>query len=481
MSNFEKKVSQETIDNILQHLSINEIENLDRSIETSKEDQRKLAPSHLVQSTLADRQNPIKYLDKAFHNSAKLLTAMGMAEVFLSGSRALEYFIVNICDENSDWDFYCPSEVDNILFIMKTFENSGVVWESNKDKLCRLVNEIDFSRHDDPEIDFILDDVAEIERLLESTVADSIKDLKDINNNFYKSVNNDIIERMIFLLDADYSGELPCIAIRGTVVKNNKINKVQLIYGTETKSAFDLILRFHSSIVQCFLSFNGACHLYYDAAVERESYYWKSNEGRLTDEIFDKYLRRGVTFIDPVTKLVISDQEVLLNIKEHNQTQAMHHLLSNGKIEHRMLIDNKSKFISFTPWNNSTLAPVYDSFSDNPNRSDIEYTLNNFIDESEIELKCMSWYELSDRLILSDNIVSSLLLNKQISYHVKYRYIRSRAMRTKEQVYISNIRNNIKKYTGSNELLNDEEIIRAYFTYHGVTDILEDELPDINN
>ena len=126
----------------------------------------------------------------------ELLKVMLDTRSVLSGSRALDYFVPGSCSVDSDWDFYCPYLIEEVRQFTSKLKDLGVTWNKS------------------------------IPESLDSTSDES---------------------------DASYEGLPLFTMISGTIKKNGRENKVQVMWKC-CLSATQSIVDFHSSAAQCFVS-----------------------------------------------------------------------------------------------------------------------------------------------------------------------------------------------------------------------------------
>lgn len=75
------------------------------------------------------RINPITYMRQLTKHSENLLRVMTTLGVVLSGSRAANYFYPGLCTKDSDWDFYCDSDVNTVVRFSTYMNRIGVRWD----------------------------------------------------------------------------------------------------------------------------------------------------------------------------------------------------------------------------------------------------------------------------------------------------------------------------------------------------------------
>lgn len=112
----------DTVCNILEHTSLSGAPGVVRSFVPGVSETE-------VDCCVNGRLSPIVYLRKLTPHCSDLFVAMGAFGVVLSGSRAAEYFYPGACDNSSDWDFFCDSEVDSVIRFSNYMKKIGALWE----------------------------------------------------------------------------------------------------------------------------------------------------------------------------------------------------------------------------------------------------------------------------------------------------------------------------------------------------------------
>lgn len=216
------------------------------------------------------RLNPITYMAQLTKYSKDLLMVMGALGVVLSGSRAANYFYPGLCNNDSDWDFYCDGDLDSVVRFSTYMERIGVEWEW-------------LSGHDRDQ-------------------------------------------------EREYDH---CELLRGILCKDGKVHVVQLVWTTYgCKNAVSLILNFHSSVVQCFLTGFCAVSMYESLTSVGKSLAWCNPNSEGTSARH-KYANRGVKYISYDWYMGIVDDVGNINLDIVGPNS-------------RSLMDSDAKFISFS-------------------------------------------------------------------------------------------------------------------------------------
>jgi len=319
----------ETLENIMAQLGV--------------KDTRAVAQVSSRMSVVArDRLNPAAYLSSTFTNSLSLLAEMADNGCVLSGSRALNFFIPGTSDDNSDWDFYVNGYKQCVTNMITALEDSGVEWELLEDRIRN------FLRGSEIRMKIKVGDIENVKSWGASHLIEAGELEEDVRHIFQSilklqvssiSRNKDITirkgDKIRFELhsrdshagevgeaDSDNDGEEAdeevdmdendssiygsFSVITGKVRTKTGPSKVQLIvchsYGLPLH-CLQVISRFHSTPVQCFLSGFGAGHMFYDKTASMLGTVWKSPQeskkrGLQREEALEKYRRRGFKLID---------------------------------------------------------------------------------------------------------------------------------------------------------------------------------------
>lgn len=234
-----------------------------------------------IKSIIRYRQNPMLLLKRLVDEPEVLLLGMGFAGVLLSGSQATEYFYPGIVSKGSDWDFYCPSSYILVHKFETFMEGMGVKW---------------------------------IRRI------DANEDIGNRDGNPYYNLDTTI----------------------GKVKHNNVVHTVQLIRDSKRNgNAFNLIVQFHSSIVQCFISAYGAVCMYSNLTMRGRSIAWDSRVGSSEEKengqkARSKYISRGIKY---------TSYEWYMNVEQDIQN----HYISIDIVDtiQRKIGDDRSRVIPF--------------------------------------------------------------------------------------------------------------------------------------
>lgn len=196
-----------------------------------------------------NRKNIVKYFETLFNDPIDLINAMHSSDSILSGSRALDFFVPGMTDDDSDWDFYVYENTDKRDIMVKCLERQGVEWNS-------------------------------------------------IGWVSGYSKNNDVSTTTPRILWSSNVKELEYRTMNGQINRNDKKTNVQLIWMID-RSPFSCLLEYHSSIVQCFITSMYAVCMYGRETMNKEAYHWKGNYSTIDGEsdIIIKYKRRGIKYI----------------------------------------------------------------------------------------------------------------------------------------------------------------------------------------
>lgn len=222
------------------------------------------------------RINPITYMKQLTKHSENLLRVMTTLGVILSGSRAANYFYPGLCTKDSDWDFYCDSDVNTVVRFSTYMNRIGVQW----DMLPRGGNRRGYDK---------------------------------------------------------------CNVLRGTHSEDGVTQRVQFIWSMYgRKNAIPMIVSFHSSVVQCFITGYCAVSMYGPLLSKGQSLAWVQAKDHRTSAR-RKYAKRGIKYVsyDRYMKILDDAGDMRLHLVKPNQ---------------RTLRDDNSEIVHFSryfPYSNS--------------------------------------------------------------------------------------------------------------------------------
>jgi len=182
------------------------------------------------------RYNHVVYMSQLVSNPRGLLTHMGLYNVILSGSRAAGYFHPGSCVDDSDWDFFIGSSLRNVIEFSRHMKVQGVEWE---------------------------------------TIPDTLESTENTDRE-YESLS----------------------LLTGTLYNNGRCHKIHLIWATWGGiDVFKPLLKFHSSIVQCFIGSFAACSMYESLSSKGLSLAWSTSNLATSSRARQKYRTRGIKYI----------------------------------------------------------------------------------------------------------------------------------------------------------------------------------------
>lgn len=307
-----------------------------------------------IDSIIHHRQSPIVLLKRLVDDPELLLLAMGFTGVLLSGSQATEYFYPGIISESSDWDFYCPPNPLLASVFQNFLETIGVKWMHKADE------------------------------------------------NTHSISNADIV---------DYGLH----TTTGRIDNGTTIQTIQLIRDHITYcQPFEVIVKFHSSIVQCFISSFGAVCMHRNLTMKGRSIAWRSKgnackstamneKDKIDSEIArSKYISRGIKY---------TSYEWYTNVCQNTENHYISTAIINTRL--RKVGDNNSKVIPFTHYYSKDVNKLDILYS----RSENELSIFNNLHWLEDPYECtrsMRIYTLQ-----FSNIVSPITLTKLCCLHPK--------------------------------------------------------------
>jgi len=285
-----------------------------------------------------------RYFEQDFTEGKALWHAMAENCCVWSGSRALNYWVPNACNEDSDYDFYVPDNGHCIFGMVQALRAAGVTLVSPlkelQDKFA-TGGTVRYSRWMAAKLVAAFDDHwapqyagplmhAVIEGL--RAAANTLLDGTDPVELDFKLADVEVpLHITIYSWMSEEYEHLPGLQIIrgvGPTFKN-----VQLIFAPKM-SATSHILRFHSTAVQCFISPYGAVHLYWhDLTKTRQAWAWEKNTATLTggtrvdrhEAGIAKYKARGFAYVpcptvclrlrlirDPTVDFIISTPDQMI-------------------------------------------------------------------------------------------------------------------------------------------------------------------------
>ncbi|KUJ23708.1 uncharacterized protein LY89DRAFT_775969 [Mollisia scopiformis] len=196
------------------------------------------------------KYNPRTYFTTLIDDPDFLLKSMCHANVGLSGSRAAAFFYPHACTPESDWDFYCSGGDVAVAKFTHLLTSLGATWGINK-KSNKETNEAERKKYG------------------------------EYSDNF------------------------------STVEGQLNGHSIQVMWDHEIrKGAFQTILEFHSSIVQCFISASCAVSMYHNISSQNQLVAWYLDwvlhpvKRAKAPKCVAKYVSRGFEVVPYSRKLV---------------------------------------------------------------------------------------------------------------------------------------------------------------------------------
>jgi hypothetical protein len=309
------KLPYEIVAKIYGYLSIDEVTSVDITYREADYDTSHHGYDHLEhikginqQKTIffkrlfEDRISMNLYLGQHFSDSQGLLKCMLINDIYISGSRALDYFVPGSTDENSDWDFYTGTDNNQVFRFMEFMKSIGIIWLTMIDWFTEKLE-------DDECVSGIT--AKQIRNLHTMTLSDVGN--RTVFNAIYKlAAEGEVYERIheeftitvknskgkdkTFILRHDIYANFNIIY--GTFNDHGKTQRVQLMIGTELLGT---IVRFYTSAVQCVITGFCAAHMYAKDAYNRQSRLWLAQQdhpisAKKTRDSRKKYEKRGFMF-----------------------------------------------------------------------------------------------------------------------------------------------------------------------------------------
>jgi hypothetical protein len=171
------------------------------------------------QRAMEIRCDPLRFLRDSFEHPEKLLDLMRCTSTIITGSRATEYFCRGACIPGSDWDFYCPSDLETVAIFTYHLSRMGVKW-----------NSLERSEEEFP----------------------------------------------------DYFA-MGFHLLKGTLQYNGRAIDIQCIWNKlQHRTATSCVLHFHSTLVQCFISGFAAVSLYDEYTSSKQAIHWPANDTNMS-------------------------------------------------------------------------------------------------------------------------------------------------------------------------------------------------------
>jgi hypothetical protein len=243
------------------------------------------------------------YLGQHFSDPQGLLKSMLINDVYLSGSRALDYFVPGSAEEKSDWDFYVGDNSDSIFRFMEFMKSICVKWLTAIEWFTERLENDGF------ESGITANQILGLQQVVHSTglnnhISSAIHrlsefetdtDIEEIEEQIIQ-VTNSKGKSKVFRLRHDIYAEFDII--HGRLTSHGHSQRIQLMVGTK---GLETIMEFYTSAVQCVITGFCAAHMYAADAYNRQSRLWSGRLNHPTavkkmNDSQKKYERRGFTF-----------------------------------------------------------------------------------------------------------------------------------------------------------------------------------------
>jgi hypothetical protein len=253
-------------------------------------------------SLFQDRISMNLYLGQHFSDSEGLLKCMLINDIYLSGSRALNYFVPGSIDDNSDWDFYSQSTGNEVFRFMEFMKTIGVKWMTSMEWFTEKLE------NDECVSGITAKQIKNLRAMMAANVPDKItfdaihkltvqsKIYENTDEEFTIKVKNSKGKDKIFIVRHDIYANFDIIY--GTFSDHGKTQRIQLMIGSQ---GLQTIMRFYTSVVQCVITGFCAAHMYAKDAYNRQSRLWVAQENhpisaKKTKDSQEKYEKRGFVF-----------------------------------------------------------------------------------------------------------------------------------------------------------------------------------------
>lgn len=249
-----------------------------------------------------DRISMNLYLGQHFSHSEGLLKCMLINDIYLSGSRALNYFVPGSIGNDSDWDFYSQSKGDELFRFMEFMKSIGVKWVTSiewfTEKLENDECESGITTKQIENTHAIATTMSTNQNLLDvvNKLATEARDNNEKDEELEIIVKNSKGKDKTFIIRHDVYAMFDIIY--GTFNNHGKKQRIQLMIGTQ---GLQTIMRFYTSVVQCVITGFCAAHMYAKDAYNRQSRIWVAQEdhpisAKKTRDSQRKYEERGYMF-----------------------------------------------------------------------------------------------------------------------------------------------------------------------------------------
>jgi len=296
-----------------------------------------------INHAIAERWNPAVYLSQHFRDGQNrgagisLLQTMTNCGMILSGSRALEYFLGGLADESSDWDFYVPAVGRNVYMAIKGLEDVGVVFQTTLDRVKRKMEarkanivltfpdlvalQIERAEHSDDQVVQRLLPHETLREMMDWMVHQRYARLQLVGEEYVlkeepdrtfhsddRGHDTDSYDRGMVIIHGVTKGNVDhdiaptkvqlIVDHRGSFWREGDVNVLE-----GASSVYSSILRFHSSVVQCFLTGFAAAHLYHTSLDDNKAIAWDlAQESAIVQstsrQAIVKYTARGIVYND---------------------------------------------------------------------------------------------------------------------------------------------------------------------------------------
>jgi hypothetical protein len=223
-------------------------------------------------------------------------------DIYLSGSRALNYFVPGSIGNDSDWDFYSQGTGNEVFRFMEFMKTVGVKWMTSMEWFTeKLENDECVSGITAKQIRNLrmmmisnMPNPITCNAIHKLTVEGRIHHIT--SEEFTIKVRNSKNKDKTFILRHDIYAKFDIIY--GTFNDHGETQRVQLMVGAK---GLETIMRFYTSVVQCVITGFCAAHMYAKDAYNRQSRLWVAQEehpvsAKKTKDSREKYEKRGFMF-----------------------------------------------------------------------------------------------------------------------------------------------------------------------------------------
>lgn len=260
----------------------------------------------LMYGVCIDRQSTTLYLGQFFNNPSKLLYEMYSHDVYISGSRALDFFVPGSATIGSDFDFYMPFNQRKVNTFMIYMGTIGVRWYSIIEYFTmRLNSKSGVATISEKELVYLYQNMDVLN--IQGYVRDAVLEMMGLEpaNTSTCTVKDEDGKSILFTIQSGDYGHLDIV--RGHMEINGRLINIQLMlikHGHHTNTVLDTISKFHMTAVQCAITGFAAFHMYAPSTYNMQFSKWGTDYSRREHGMkriansIEKYESRGYKVVE---------------------------------------------------------------------------------------------------------------------------------------------------------------------------------------